>query len=410
MSSSNNAILSSVYPSVGELYGNTTIDISGNNFQGTTNVWFIDSNSITYDASFTYINSNHITAKTPYSLTPQVMQIYLNNPNGISTQSLSFTFKDQCRLYGLYYVVGASGSFYIEEQFPSVSLIQEASLNRYDVTNALQVAYDVRKFNQLVGIIKDASNHYVVATEYDSQISSFPNDSITLDASFFVNYMSHDQVISVGTYSTLYSDFDTYVNRYFNYGGFTPLVNGVYGSSQFYDLYSGVFDASSFMHIITEYAIDSSNAYVNAVTGSITINGVNRVLSSMTSTNPYHNRNPVGEPFSTPSDDISYKVQDGFVDGDLVYVPAGTSVTLKLDVQRISTNYSTYASSNTFNDNGLCNYSSKYSDTDYTSNMETDFSNNRVIKQTLTAPLLIHLKNLSIDPYKYGNIGGSGPV
>lgn len=408
MSQVNNAILSSVYPSVGILYGYTSIDICGNNFQGTTNVWFKDGSSNTYDVSFTYVNTNHITATTPYTLNPQVMQIYLNNPSGQSTQSLNFTFKDQCQLYGLYYAVGASGSFYIEEQFPNINLIQEASLNRYDVTNALQVAFDVRKFNYMTGLLKDANNRFIIDTQYNNSTGFFPNDSITLDATNFVTHMSHKQVISVGTYSTLYSNFNTYVNNYFAYGGFKPLIKGQYNPNEIFDKYTGVFDASSFMHIITEQLIDASNAYVKAVSGSITVNNVNSTLKFLNSANPYHNRNPIGQPFSTPSNEENYTMQDGFIDGDLIYVPAGTNVTLRLLIDTRPPSYLpgyiSYSTSHTYNDNNLCNYSSKYNDPNYTSSMATDFSNSTIIKQTLTAPLLIHLKNLSTNPYEYGEL------
>jgi len=402
-------VITNIYPNVGELYGYTSVDISGNGFTEITSVLFTDTNSNVYDVSFTVISDNLINAVTPYSLTEQTMQVTTVGLGGFGTSNpVNFYFRNQARLYGLQYALGASGGFYIEEGFPSINLAKLTPLAQYDVTNALQVAYDVRKFNQMIGIIKDPSNHYILETSFNQLTESFPLDSITIDASNFVGYMSHDQVISVGTYSTLYSNFNLYVNSYFSYGGFTPLFDCYYNSTGNYDLYNGIFDASSFIHIINEKIIDPSNSYVKAVTGSITINGINNALLFLVNNNPYHNRNKIGQPFSTPSDDIAYCVADGFVDGDLIYVPSGTNITLKLLIVTEPTGYTTYAASHDFSNNNLmytemCEFNTKYGDSNYTSHITTTASNETIIQQTLTAPLLIKLENLSTNPYEYGH-------
>lgn len=409
-------IINSAYPNQGLLYGYTSIDISGSNLTDVTRVYFQDASSNTYDVSFTNITDTAINLHSSYSSYEQIMQIYATNTSGTSSTYANFKFTNQSVLYGLNYAIGASGGFFIEEGFPTVSLIP--LMNKYDVTNALQVTYDVRKFNQLLGLIKDASNHYIIDSSFNQSTDVFPKDELILDAADFVQYMTTDQVISVGTYSTLYSDFNEYVNDYFAYGNFTPLM--VNDNSSFcYDLYHGIFDASSFMHIITGQSIDTiTGAYVSDVSGSITIHNVNNVLNFLAYTNPYYNRNYVGEPFAQPSNGEMYTMKDGFIDGDLIFVPEGTNIKLVLKIASQPSSYTTYNStSNSTNKNenmfnmdianvslyDQCYYNNKYGQDTYTSSMNTaDLSGGfYYITQNITAPLLIRLKNLSTDPYKY---------
>ena len=407
-------VINSAYPNQGLLYGYTSVDISGSNFTGVNNVFFLDANENRYDVSFTILDDTTINLYSTYSPIQQTMHIYATNANGTSSNNnVSFLFTNQSPLYGLQYAMGASGGFFIKEGFPTINLVP--LLNKYDVTNALQVTYDVRKFNQLLGLIKDASNQYIVNTEFNPLTDSFPNDTIILNAADFVANMSSNQVISVGAYSTLYSNFDEYVNAYFAYGNITPLfASGV--STDYYDLFKGVFDASSFMHIITEQTPDPiTGAYVSDVSGSITIENVNKSILYLVFYNIYGNRNSEGGAYFHPSNQTNYTVADGFIDGDLIFVPDGTNITLTLKIGSETSSYLNYAANNDFSLNNVStfnqnNYSSKYGEGTYTSCMNmNDVSNGfYYITQTITAPLLIRLENLSSDPNKYGSASTNG--
>jgi hypothetical protein len=59
---------------------------------------------------------------------------------------------------GLFYAYGASGGFIMEQGFNDVVLIPYEKINKYDVTEALQVKYDVRVFNEKIGLFKDSDN------------------------------------------------------------------------------------------------------------------------------------------------------------------------------------------------------------------------------------------------------------
>ena len=279
----------------------------------------------------------------------------------------------------------------MEQGFPTILLATQNPIIRYDVTNAVQVKFDVRTFNRKLGLVKDASNQYVVDTSFNYLLTRFPTDTLTISAAEFLAGMQAAQVLSVGTYSTIYSDFNTYVNTYFGYaGGFASLFASV---SQF-DYNGGVFDAAAFINIITGSAVDASGAYVNNLTGSITIYNINNLLKYAVDGNVFGNRDPSGgTTASDPTNPANYGVADGFLDGDLILIPSGTSITLKLSIQNDNFNpVNNVGPSNVSTLNQLSNFSQKYGSSYYTESTVATTSN---ITRTLTAPLLFILKNLS---------------
>jgi hypothetical protein len=292
---------------------------------------------------------------------------------------------------GNFYTIIGTGGYTMEQGFPTILLATQNPIIRYDVTNAVQVKFDVRTFNRKLGLVKDASNQYVVDTSFNYLLTRFPTDTLTISAAEFLAGMQAAQVLSVGTYSTIYSDFNTYVNTYFGYaGGFASLFASV---SQF-DYNGGVFDAAAFINIITGSAVDASGAYVNNLTGSITIYNINNLLKYAVDGNVFGNRDPSGgTTASDPTNPANYGVADGFLDGDLILIPSGTSITLKLSIQNDNFNpVNNVGPSNVSTLNQLSNFSQKYGSSYYTESTVATTSN---ITRTLTAPLLFILKNLS---------------
>jgi hypothetical protein len=113
---------------------------------------------------------------------------------------------------GFYYAYEASGGFNIEQGVGATTMYPYNKINRYDVTNSLQVKYDVRIFNQKLGLIKDASNIGILNTTYNPELNNFPVDYVTLTAAEFSSEVREKDIISVGFYSTLYMNFQILVN------------------------------------------------------------------------------------------------------------------------------------------------------------------------------------------------------
>ena len=292
---------------------------------------------------------------------------------------------------GVYYTIFATGGYTMEQQFSTIKIVQQTPLTRYDVTNALQVRYDVRDFNKKLGLIKDAGNRYVLDSSFNTNTNRFVNDTITINAFEFVQNMTAERVISLGTYSTLYSDFMYYVNTYFGYaGGFSS----IFASLSQIDINAGVFDANAFINIINGHSIDASGSYIKDLTGSITIYNVNSLLSYIVDGNQFANRDPVnGTNSSDPSNPSNYGLNDGFMAGDIIYVPTGTTIKLQLLIDPENYNpINNQGPSNASTINNISNFVQKYGDSSYTESTSATLTN---INRTLTAPLLIKLDNLS---------------
>jgi hypothetical protein len=285
---------------------------------------------------------------------------------------------------GVFYTITAAGGFNIQQQFDTIFLAPQNPINRFDVTNALQVKYDVREFNKKIGLNKDSNNRFIIDTSLNGYLNRYPTDSIIITASEFVSHMSAPQIISVGTYSTLYSDFISYVNSYFSMaGGFSSLFSSVNN----FEYNNGIFDANAFINIINEKTIDASGAYVSQLTGSITIYNINNLLQYAIEANVFANRNHIsGTTSADPNNPANYGMRDGFMAGDLILVPAGTRITLNLIIDPGSANITV---------SGLNQISSskiKYGSSNYTESTTAVMTN---INRVLTAPLLIKLENLS---------------
>jgi len=282
---------------------------------------------------------------------------------------------------GLYYVFSAYGGYQIEEGLKTITLLPSNQVNQYDITDSLQVMFDVRTFNTAIGIIKDASNQRIISTTFDASNGIFPLNSITLTASQFVSGMAENQIISLGKLKNVYSDFITYVNNYFAIpNGFS---NTFTISSQL-EINGGIFDSAEFINVIHSQTLNpATGEYIKDLSGSITLNYVNELLTYVCYANTFNNRSP-----STSN------IRNGFIEGDVIYVPNGITITLSLNLisNQIILNSSGQTGLSQLNTNAVNSYSSSNANNFFTmSTTVTDTNIKRVIK----APLLIQLKNIS---------------
>lgn len=260
----------------------------------------------------------------------------ITTPGGINQNPIESPYE------GFFYAFYGSGGFTMDQCFNTIKLTQPNPLLRYDVTKALQVKFDVRTFNAKLGLYKDANNIGITSTTFNPVTDNFSIDEITISADEFVSGLSKQQVISVGSYSTMYGDFKQLVNTYFGYaGGFSSL----FSQASEFDINNGVFDASALINIITPYSRPSGEN-VKQVTGSITISDINSLLKYAIDRNIFGNRNTQSS-VGTSSDVSSnytgnsntqeqnyfksnYGMADGFIAGDLIFIPAGTTIKLHL--------------------------------------------------------------------------------
>lgn len=267
---------------------------------------------------------------------------------------------------GSVYVLEATGGFYMERGFDTIKLAEQTAPAHIDVTDAIQIKMDVATFNSKLDL-----------TSFDAVTDSFGVDEITLTSEdLTAGLTSASQVISVGKYSTLYSDFQAYVASYFGFdGGYSSLFAA---ASEFKIDEDNHFDGASFIALLTGVAADPSGRYISDLSGSITISNIAKLLKYSVDANVFGNRDPEVK---------NWGVSDGFVNGDLIWVPEGTTITLNLAIDAEA-----FAPLN----NAGPGYGSNTAQTQTTSFTSTNFSlettaTTTLITRVAKAPLLIKL-------------------
>jgi len=260
------------------------------------------------------------------------------------------------------YALSASGGFTMERRFADIHQYTPTEPIHIDVTDAVQIMMNVSTFNTKLGAFNSVSD-------------SFANNSISISAAELISGVTKGaQVFSVGKYSTLYSDFTSYVATYFGYvGGFSSLFSG---ASEFAIDTDNTFTGASFVRLLNGEAAAADGTYISDLSGSITIGSITELLHYAVDANVFGNRDPNVK---------NWGIEDGFVAGDLIWVPTGTTVTLKLGIDAES-----FLPINNVGPAQAANLTQQttYTNGNFTS---TTSASTTLISRTLTAPLLIKL-------------------
>jgi hypothetical protein len=231
------------------------------------------------------------------------------------------------------YAFGATDGFVMERQFEDIALRPADAIQIFDVTNAVQVTVAASVLNGKLGTFDTVDDCFKIDDEEVSEITFTSTD-------FRTALESAEDVISVGSLSTLYSDFKSYVGTYFGFnGGFETLFAA---ASEFVIDETDVFNADSLVALIGGEAAgeDPATPYTKVMTGSITISNITKLLRYAVDSNCFGNRVPdnTAGTSGAAGDAINFGVNNGFLANDLIWVPAGITVTLKLAIDAESFN------------------------------------------------------------------------
>ena len=219
------------------------------------------------------------------------------------------------------YAIDSSGGFSIQQSLPEIQLQDTSIARQFDVTDALQIKYSVRRINTKIGVTKDEINENTLFTEFDLSNDMLITDEVTIVAEDILDYLTSDRIISMGKLSTLYEDFNYTVLEYFGAPyGFSTLFAG----EQHYNVNNGVFDKQALIQLFNKFDFNINGTIVSDLTGFFKINNITESLRFASGTNIFDNRpaeNNIG-----PS--------DGFIAGDLIYIPNGISITLTVDIEQ----------------------------------------------------------------------------
>ena len=135
--------------------------------------------------------------------------------------------------------------------------------------------FDVRIFNEKLGLVKDASNVTVLDTSFNVATNVFPNNTFTITFEEFNNNLTASHVFSLGKFETLYSDFKQYINHYFYYSNLFP---SLLTSSDATDISNGIFDSDKFIELINGQSVNADGDTVNNFSGSIELQKINSFI------------------------------------------------------------------------------------------------------------------------------------
>jgi hypothetical protein len=292
---------------------------------------------------------------------------------------------------GTYYAYEGSGGFVIEQGVGITTITPFNKVNKYDVTNALQIQYDVRTFNTKLGLRKDASNATILSTSYNETTNTFQDrngvaiDSISITASEFSNAVMASNIISVGFYSTMYANFKTLVNNYF---GFPQGFNALFTTASTTNINGGVFDASAMVNLLHYSVQNASGQYIKTTTGTVTISNINSLLRYAGQNNTFGNR-------TSPTDQQT--IVNGFLENDLVYIPYGTTITLVANISNSDTPNNNILPTSAGLASILASCGTGEGPQDFTNNeySQTTTFTSSSITRVIHVPILLVLKNLS---------------
>jgi photosystem II stability/assembly factor-like uncharacterized protein len=235
-----------------------------------------------------------------------------------------YTQNDSGTFVGRFYAFNASGGFMVTQGFNQIQLAASSALAQYDVSGAIQLRFSARTLNKKLSIMKDSSNINVVEALYDPQNDLLSSDSVKICACDLTDGVNANSVISVGMLHYLYSDFKHAVGAYFgDPDGFASLFSQ---ASDFDINNGGVFDASAFVQVINSSQFNMEGSFVSDLSGHVTINNINDTLRYVVDSNIFRNRFP-------NTNKTNYGIVDGFMAGDLIFIPNGFTITMSLDIQ-----------------------------------------------------------------------------
>lgn len=226
--------------------------------------------------------------------------------------------------YNRSYAFNAGGGFKVNQTINQINLAGADALAQYDVSGCVQLKFSARTLNTKLGIMKDSSNIDVVEALYDPQTDLLLTDSIKVCTCDFIDGINKDSVISVGQLHYLYLDFIYTVGAYFgDPNGFASLFSQV---NEFDINNGGVFDASAFIQVVNSAQFNMQGSFISDLSGAVTISDVNKTLRYALDGNVFRNRYP-------GANKLNYGVIDGFMAGDLIFIPEGFTIKLSINVQ-----------------------------------------------------------------------------
>ncbi len=198
------------------------------------------------------------------------------------------------------------GGFTIKKTIPISDVSFTLEPTQYDLTHTLQIKIPTHVFNTRLGIYKDINGNITsTSNNYSDSSNNFVNDDILLSYQSFIESFSSIDILSLGIFHQLYTDFIGGVNRYFGIRATDrQLINELTDSN-----IDGYLSEVEFYDMLNRIKADGSY-YLN---GSLRITNCNTILKNAIITNAFNNRS-------------NKTIRDGFITGDKILFFKGIEV------------------------------------------------------------------------------------
>lgn len=196
---------------------------------------------------------------------------------------------------GLYYAGKAEGAFWMEEGAHYIELIRLHHFEQYDMTNAIQIGFDVRILNEKLKLLK-SDDHTIISSQFEN--GQFPFDTISITVNELLSQINIDSVISFEPWKYIMDNFTDYVANYFN----------------------GTYIINHEPPLTKETFVQLFKNIKSSIKGEIKIKFIQSLLEDFIAYNPFENR--------LQNEGLEY----GFMSGDLLYIPNGLSITLTMNI------------------------------------------------------------------------------
>ncbi len=183
-----------------------------------------------------------------------------------------------------------------------------------DLTLTFQIKTDVKVFNNKIGLFKDSSNQTIVKSLFDISNQTFPITSIKFDFSELLPNPSVDDVISLGGFKTMYSDFKRTIANYYEHPPDGTV--SLFDTDAENTLNEQFVTVDEFISIIQDATSQDSDIGAD-VSGNLQIYQINSVLETLYENDPFNNRQ-------------NRSIHEGFIAGDLILLTSGISIRLDL--------------------------------------------------------------------------------
>lgn len=208
-------------------------------------------------------------------------------------------------------VMVACGGFSISKTIPGVDVSLVLQPTIYDLTHTFQVQIPSSVFNQRIGIYKDASGNILeTSNNYDEENKTFYHNNIVIAFDTFIESFTADDIISLGIFQQLYTDFIGGINRYFRIRGVErQLINELTDSNA-----DGFLSFQEFYDLISSQ--NNTNNYI--LQGFINLSDISELLKVVIRNNSFQNR-------------TTENIQHGFIPGDKILVQQGLEIKFQMD-------------------------------------------------------------------------------